>query len=360
MWFLRTSFLCVDEKRYSSHDCSDPCFFQTSTTNASQCIILECLCTVWVYFSNVELGLRLKSRNAKTFLQTFTSLLQQSSLVQQKAGLQVDIILTSHNNHMMGASLVGIVVGAAIAVTILCVALFFALRYLRRRRRGVIDEETSTISSQSTASTEGDSSSNSEEPVVDHWEICRRVVPCFASAEYEGPATRAGKFIYGGSLLDNVQQPSAEDLARAGYEPIVTAVKREIAPDRRVLRHDKPQAGHIQAKSTGEDSFEVSNPASTSTDRASIVAQPRPGRPLLQRANAFSSLAGHPQTQRYRSESYDRTLRHRSWIPSHTAQPRRATAEPAHDLRESRHSLNMNLTLPEIRRLPTLRMPDRI
>ncbi|KAL8794915.1 MAG: hypothetical protein Q9195_002497, partial [Heterodermia aff. obscurata] len=136
----------------------------------------------------------------------------------------------------MGANLVRIVVGATFAVIILCVALFFALKCLRRRRPQAIDEETSSISSESTEDAECESLTSTErqaltfaeqqalasaeQQAVDHMAICRRVVPCFASAEYEGPTAREGRFVYGGSLLDNVQQPSAEDLARAGYEPV--------------------------------------------------------------------------------------------------------------------------------------------
>ena len=255
----------------------------------------------------------------------------------------------------MGGTIAGVVVGVVLAVIVVCLALFFALKCVRRRRRQLVDEETSTISSQSTESTEDESPTTPEEGVVDHLAICRRVVPCFASAEYEGPSTREGRFIYGGSLLDNVQQPSAEDLARAGYEPIAQTGERETAPDRTILHNDNSQAGNRQARSTGDDSFETSHPAPTFTDRPSFPAQP--SRPRLQRAGPISHMAGQPRTQRYRPESYDRTIRHRSWTPDHTA---RAVAEPWHDLGRSGRFSDVNLTLPEIRRLPTLRMPNRI
>ncbi|CAF9939990.1 MAG: hypothetical protein HETSPECPRED_002127 [Heterodermia speciosa] len=128
----------------------------------------------------------------------------------------------------MQAHLVGIIVGSTIAGTILCVALFFVLKCLRRRRREAIDEETSTISSQSTQDTQS-SLTSAEQQAADYSAIYRRVVPCFAEGEYTGPSAREGKFVYGGSLLDNVQQPSAEDLARAGYEPVAAPGKLKVA-----------------------------------------------------------------------------------------------------------------------------------
>ena len=266
----------------------------------------------------------------------------------------------------MGGNLAGVVVGAILAVIVVCLAIFFALRCLRRRRRELIDEETSTISSQSTESTQDESPITPEEGVVNHLAICRRVVPCFASAEYEGPSTREGRFIYGGSLLDNVQQPSAEDLARAGYEPIAQTGERDTAPDRTIPHNDNSQAGNRQAQSTGEESLETSHPAPTFIDRSSFPALPN--RPRLQRAGPLPHMAGQPRTQRYRPESYDRTIRqsydrtirHRSWTPGHTAQSNSADAQPWHDVGRSGHFSDVNLTLPEIRRLPTLRMPNRI
>ena len=200
----------------------------------------------------------------------------------------------------MGGAIAGVVVGVTLAVIVVCVALFFALKCLRSRRRQLIDEETSTISSQSTESTEDESPTTPEEGVVDHLAICRRVVPCFASAEYEGPSTREGRFIYGGSLLDNVQQPSAENLARAGYEPIAQTGERETAPDRTILHNDNSQ-GNRQAQSTGEESFETSYPAPTFIGGSSFPSQP--SRPKLQRAGPISHMAGQPRTQRYRPES---------------------------------------------------------
>lgn len=251
----------------------------------------------------------------------------------------------------MGASLVGTVIGATLAGTILCVALFFALKCLRRRRREVMDEETCSISSQSTESTEDESPKTPEEGVVDHLAICRRVVPCFASAEYEGPSIRAGS-------LDNLRRSSAQDLERAGYESIATTGEPENTPDQTLLHNDYPQAGNRQAQSTGEESIETSHPAPTFIDRSSLSVQPGRfySRPTLERAGPLSRVADHPRTKRFRPESYDRTIRHRSWTPDHIAQSKRAVAEPRH---ESSHSWKVNLTLPEIRRLPTLRMPDR-
>ena len=206
---------------------------------------------------------------------------------------------------------------------------------------------------------------------MNHLAICRRVVPCFASAEYEGPSTRAGRFIYGGSLLDNVQKPSAEDLARAGYEPVAATGERESASDLTVLHNDNPQTGDRQTHSTGDEFFETSDPAPTSIDRSFISPQPTRFhcRPILERTPPYSrmvghaqvqSMAGQPLSQRFRPESYDRTIRHRSWTPDHTMQSEHAVAETWHDVGRSRRSLGVDLTLPEIRRLPTLRMPDGI
>ena len=257
----------------------------------------------------------------------------------------------------MGANAAGFVIGAILAATILCgLALFFALKYFRRRRRKLRDEETSTISTQSTDSTENESPITPEEGVVDHLAICRKVVPLFASGDYEGPSTREGRFVYGGSLLNNVQLPSAEDLARAGYEPVATTGGRETASNQTIRHNDNPQAGDMQTRNIGEESLETSD----FIGRAPFSAQPSRlyNRHMLDRAGPLSRVADHPRTQRFRPESYDRTIRHRSWTPGQTTQSQHALAGPRHDV-ESRHASDVNLSLPEIRRLPTLRMPNR-
>lgn len=221
----------------------------------------------------------------------------------------------------MQAHLVGIIVGSTIAGTILCVALFFVLKCLRRRRREAIDEETSTISSQSTQDTQS-SLTSAEQQAADYSAIYRRVVPCFAEGEYTGPSAREGKFVYGGSLLDNVQQPSAEDLARAGYEPVAAPGEGERPVYRLTLSTEIAQPGDRQTQSSSEGSSETSDPAPAFNSHSSVPAQPSRShsRPILERARPLSCTAYHPGTQRFRPESDDRTIRHRSWTPVEAAQ----------------------------------------
>ena len=262
----------------------------------------------------------------------------------------------------MGVNAAGFAICAILFGITLCVALFYALKCLRRRRREVNDEEANSISTQSTDSTDNESPTTPE-GVVDHMAICRRVVPCFASAEYEGPSTREGKFVYGGSLLNNVQQPSAEDLARAGYEPIATTGGRDTSSNQTIRHNSNPQTGDMQTQNTSEESLETSDPVPTFIGRAPFSAQPRQpsrfyNRHMPEHAGPLERVADHPRTQRFRPESYDRTIRHRSWTPGQTTQSQHAIAEPRYD-GGSRYASDVNLSLPEIRRLPTLRMPDR-
>lgn len=133
---------------------------------------------------------------------------------------------------MKQGSVIGAAIGAVAAFIILCLGCLLALRYHRHQRFTRRSRERDLETGVELEPSNTRPTFPLEDPASEEW-IERTTksgpFPVSQAKEYVGPSLRQGKYVYGGSLLSNVHEPSQEALARAGFETAGTASGAEAA-----------------------------------------------------------------------------------------------------------------------------------